>query len=208
MTGRTPIDTPTLPAGERLCQQIGFVIEMDKLKTVLRQSYVIGTGRHENAAEHSWHLPVMAMVLAEYAGEAVDLCRVLEMLLVHDIIEVDAGDTFCYDEEGARDKEARERRAAGRIFGLLPADQAAGMRALWDEFEAHDTPEARFANAVDRLMPLLHNYYTEGRSWQAHGISRAQVLARNARIADSSARMWQLAQAIIEDSVARGYLAP
>jgi putative hydrolase of HD superfamily len=203
-----PTDTATLPAGERLRRQIEFVVELDKLKTVLRQSYVIGTGRHENAAEHSWHLPMMAMVLAEYAGEAVDLCRVLEMLLVHDIIEIDAGDTFCYDEAAARDKEARERRAAGRIFGLLPQDQAATIRALWDEFEAHATPEARFANAIDRLMPLLHNYFTEGRSWREHGITRNQVLARNARIGDSSARLWQLAQAIVDDSVARGYLAP
>jgi putative hydrolases of HD superfamily len=195
-------------AHERLAQQIRFLVEMDKLKLVLRQTFVVGAERYENSAEHSWQLPLAAMLLAEYADEALDLCRVLKMLLVHDIIEIDAGDTYCYDEQGALDKQEREERAAERIFGLLPADQAAEIHALWTEFETGATPEARFANAVDRLMPLLHNYYTQGRSWQDHGVTSDRVLERNARVGEASETLGALVRTIVQDAVSRGYLAP
>ena len=195
-------------ADKRLAQQIHFLVEMDKLKAVLRRTFVIGANRFENSAEHSWQLPLAAMILVEYADGALDLCRALKMLLVHDIIEIDAGDTYCYDEEGALDKEEREGRAAERIFGLLPPDQAPEIHGLWTEFEAGKTPEARFANAVDRLMPLLHNYYTQGRSWQDHGISSDQVLERNAHVGEASETLGALVQSIVEDAVAQGYLAP
>jgi putative hydrolases of HD superfamily len=195
-------------ADERLAEQIRFLVETDKLKAVLRRTFVIGADRYENSAEHSWQLPLAAMILAEYAEEPLDLCWVLKMLLVHDIIEIDAGDTYCYDEQGALDKEEREGRAAERIFGLLPADQAAEIHALWVEFEAGSTPEALFANAVDRLMPLLHNYYTQGRSWLDHGITSDRVLDRNAHVGEASETLGALVQAIVDEAVARGYLAP
>ena len=200
--------TGSIPGSERLARQIQFLVETDKLKSVLRRTFVIGADRYENSAEHSWQLPLAALILADYAEGPLDLPRVLKMLLVHDIIEIDAGDTYCYDEEGARDKAEREGRAAERIFGLLPAGQAAEVHGLWAEFEAGETPEARFANAVDRLMPLLHNYYTEGRSWQEHGITADRVLDRNARVGEASQRLGALVQAIVDDAVARGLLAP
>jgi len=193
---------------DRLDQQLRFIVEMDKLKAVFRQTYLIHAERHENSAEHSWHLAIMAMVLAEHAQEQVDLCRALKMLLVHDIVEIDAGDTYCYDEEATLDQGERERRAAVRLFGLLPEDQADELRGLWEEYETQATAEARFAMALDRLMPLLHNYYTKGRSWQEHGITRDQVLSHNACIADSSDRLWQLAREILDDAVAKRYLMP
>lgn len=193
---------------DRLQQQIQFILEIDKLKSVLRRSYLLNPERRENSAEHSWHVAVMAVLLAEYVSEPVDLPRVLKMLLVHDMVEIDAGDTFAYDPAGARDQAERERRAAERLFKLLPPDQAGELRGLWDEFEAHVTLEAKFARAVDHLMPLLHNYYTQGKSWQEHGVSSAQVLSYNADIEDGSAKLWELAQSLITDAVARGYLAP
>lgn len=193
---------------DRLAQQLDFIVEIDKLKAVLRQSHLIHAGRRENSAEHSWHLAAMGMLLAEHAEEPLDVCRALAIMLVHDIVEIDAGDTYCYDEAGAADKSERECRAANRIFGLLPEDQARKLRGLWDEYEAQITPEARFAMAVDRLMPLLHNYHTEGESWKEHGIALDQVLAHNACIGDSSRRLWQYARAMLDDAVAKGYLSP
>jgi putative hydrolase of HD superfamily len=200
--------TAIAPGEERLAQQIRFLVETDKLKSVLRRTFVIGAERYENSAEHSWQLPLAALILAEYAAGPLDLCRVLKMLLVHDIIEIDAGDTYCYDEQGALDKEEREARAAERIFGLLPADQAAEIHALWAAFEAGATPEAQFAQAIDRLMPLLHNYYTRGQSWRDHGITADRVLDRNAGVGAASEELGALVEALIEDAVGRGYLAP
>jgi len=200
--------TDSIPGGERLGRQIRFLVETDKLKSVLRRTFVIGARRYENSAEHSWQLPLAALILAEYAPGPLDLPRVLKMLLVHDIVEIDAGDTFCYDEEGARDKAEREGRAAERIFGLLPADQAAEIHGLWSEFEVGATAEARLANAVDRLMPLLHNYYTQGGSWQEHGITADRVLVRNAPVGEASETLGALVRAIVDDAVARGCLAP
>ncbi len=191
---------------ERLDRQIGFIFEADKLKSVLRRSYLLNENRHENSAEHSWHLSVMALILAEHANADVDMLRVLKMLLVHDIVEIDSGDTYIYDVAGNHTKAAREQEAARRIFGLLPDDQSAELQQLWQEFEARETPEARFAAALDRLMPLLHNYHTQGRSWREHGITKEQVWRLNRHIEDGSKSLWEYAEALIDDAAAKGYL--
>lgn len=192
----------------RLRQQIEFIIEIDKLKEILRRTYVMSGSRLENSAEHSWQLAVMAILLAEHANEPVDICHVVKMALVHDIVEIDAGDTYCYDEVAELDKAEREQRAADRVFGLLPADQARELRGLWEEFEERSTPNARFAAALDRLMPMLHNYHTHGRSWKEHGIKKSQVRDRNSYIEDGSTALWRVAQELIEEAVEKGYLAP
>lgn len=192
---------------ERLKRQIRFLIEIDALKTIFRQSYHLDGLKKENAAEHCWHVAIMVLVLSEYADEAPDPLAVLKMLLVHDLVEIDAGDTFCYDEAGRTDQAEREARAAERIFALLPEDQAAEFHGLWRTYEARRTPEARFAAALDRLMPLLHNYYTQGKSWQEHGVMLDQVLDRNRHIGDGSRTLWDFVRALIDDAVAKGYLA-
>ena len=191
---------------ERLQQQIEFILEIDRLKSILRRSYLVNDPRRENSAEHSWHLAVMAMLLAEHANVEVNLLRVLQMLLVHDVVEIDAGDTYCYDAAGNDTKAAREIAAARRIFGLLPDDQRDEMHQLWEEFEARQTPEAKFAAALDRLMPILHNYHTQGRSWLEHGVTRAQVLERNRHTSEGSEALWAYIEALIDDAVGKGYL--
>lgn len=192
---------------ERLSRQMRFIVEMDRLKGVLRRTYTADGSRHENSAEHSWHIALMAVVLAEYAPAGTDMSRVVKMLLVHDLVEIDAGDTYCYDKVAAQDKQARERAAADRIFALLPADQAAEVRGLWDEFEAMSTPEARFANAMDRLEPVLIHPANGGKSWSEHNITRDQVIARNCLIERGSPTLWAYARQVIDDAVARGILA-
>jgi len=191
---------------ERLQQQIQFIVEIDKLKSVLRRSYLADNSRRENTAEHTWHLTVMAMVLVEHANEPIDLLRVLKMLVVHDIVEIDADDTFCYDEVGALSKADREGRAADRIFDLLPSEQAVELRDLWEEFEQRATDEAKFAAALDRLIPLIHNYNTEGRSWREHGITHLQVLKRNLHIGEGSESLWEFAQILINEAVEKKHL--
>ncbi len=158
---------------DRLARQIAFIIELDKLKQVLRQTLLIDRSRQENDAEHSWHIAAMVVVLDEYAEPEVDRLRVLKMLLIHDIVEIDAGDTFLYDTAHAATQAAREQAAAERLYGLLPPDQGAALRALWDEFEAGETRDARFAKALDRLQPMLHNCHTEGAMWRAKPSSSA-----------------------------------
>jgi len=190
----------------RLETQLDFILEVDKLKQVLRQTVLIADRRPENDAEHSWHLSLMAVLLVEHAASEVDLLKVLRMLLIHDLVEIDAGDTFAYDEVGNRDKAEREQRAATRIFGLLPEDQAQRYRAIWDEFEERHTAEARYAAALDRLQPLLLNFHTEGAAWRKHGISRAQVLARNEHIGEGAPALWQRARRLIDEAVTLGYL--
>lgn len=190
----------------RLRQQIEFIVEIDKLKAVIRRSYLAGVDRRENSAEHSWHLAVMALVLSEYADEDVDVLRVLKMVLIHDIVEIDAGDSFVYDGDQMMDKEEREQAAAERLFGLLPTDQEQEFRALWEEFEARETPDARFAAALDRLMPLLHSYHTEARSWREHGVTHEQVMWRNSPIQAGSETLWDVAQQVIDTAVEKGYL--
>lgn len=195
-------------AAERLEQQIRFLLEVDKLKTILRRTYILHADRSENTAEHSWHLAITAMILAEYANEAIDVTRVVKMVLVHDIVEIDAGDTYLYDADGTVDKAQRERAAADRLFGILPADQAREFRELWDEFESRQTVEARFASALDRFIPQLHNYHTQGRSWKEHGITADRVFERNACIADGSCALWEWAQQLLNDAVEKGFLTP
>ncbi|MBM3496052.1 MAG: HD domain-containing protein [Armatimonadetes bacterium] len=164
--------------------------------------------RKENDAEHSWHIALMAVVLQEHAPPALDVLRTVTMLLAHDLVEIDCGDTFCYDTAGMVGKHERESAAAERIFGMLPPDQASEMRALWDEFEARETPEARYANALDRLQPMLHNYATDGGAWREHGVTADRVLRRNRIIADGAPALWAYAREMIADAVSRGYLDP
>jgi putative hydrolases of HD superfamily len=199
----------TLSDSSRLSQQIRFLVEVDKLKHILRQTWLMDQSRRENDAEHSWHVSLLAVLLVEHATEPeLDLLRVVKMLLVHDLVEIDAGDTFVYDEIGARDKPEREARAAQRIFGLLPPDQALAIRALWEEFEARQTSEARYAAALDRFQPILHNYFTEGKAWRQHGITSQQVLARNRHMAEGAPVLWEHIQALVREAVQKGYLAP
>ena len=191
---------------ERLAQQLQFILEIDRLKGVLRRSLLLDSHRRENSAEHSWHLAMMALVLAEHANVPVDLLRTLKLVLVHDIVEVDAGDTYAYDTEGHEDKVERERLAASRIFGLLPVDQAAELSNLWEEFEEQKTPEARFALALDRLMPLLHNYHTGGVTWRENRVTRAQVEERMAPVAVGSQALAEAVVAVVERATANGPL--
>ncbi|MHB9108351.1 MAG: HD domain-containing protein [Armatimonadota bacterium] len=189
----------------RLEQQITFLLELDKLKHVLRQSILLDTSRRENDVEHSWHFAMMVMILGEYAPAGVNRQRVMKMALVHDIVEIDAGDVFIYGEQGG--KAERECTAADRIFALLPPDQAAEIRGLWDEFEGGMTPEARFAKALDRIEPLLLNYYTQGKMWRQHGVTAGQVRAVNyAVLADGAPELADYLRRLIEDAVEKGYL--
>jgi putative hydrolases of HD superfamily len=194
-------------AQDRLTRQLDFLVEIDKLKTVYRRAYLAADpDRRENSAEHSWHATMLAMVLSEYSRTHIEVSRVIEMLMVHDIVEIDAGDTPIYDKQGESIKEAREQKAAARIFSLLPPDQHQDLMDLWKEFETGTTPEAKFARALDRIMPLLHNYNTQGKRWQEDGITYDQVYSVNKVINESSARLWEYALSLINDSVEKGYL--
>ena len=190
---------------ERLGRQMAFLIEIDRLKRILRRTRIVGGERLENSAEHSWHIAVIALVLAEHANEPVDVAHVIKMLLVHDIVEIDAGDTFAYDAVGYLDKEAREQAAADRIFGLLPPDQRDELRALWDEFEAQATADARFANLCDRLMPSLQNYYNGGGTWREAAVSRAMVDHRLEPIRAADA-VYAYVKALLDDAMAQGMI--
>lgn len=192
---------------DRLAKQINFILEIDRLKDVIRRSYLVGADRRENSAEHSWHLAMMAVLLAEHAREPVQLARVVEMVLLHDIVEIDAGDTYVYDPKGSEDKAVREQKAADRLFNMLPPDQAVRLMELWHEFEAMATPEAQFAATLDRLMPLLHNVHTKGRSWQEHGVVSSQVHERNRPGRPGSETLWAYGESLIDEAVKRGYLA-
>lgn len=194
-------------SNQRLAQQIQFILEVDELKNVIRRTYINGGTRYENSAEHSWQLALMALTLAEHANEPVDIARVMKMVVIHDIVEIDAGDTYFFDDAGSADKAAREQAAAERLFGLLPDDQATELCQLWQEFEARQTPEARFANAIDRLMPLLLNFETQGKSWQEHGIRSDDILPRMAHVSAGSEEIWQLIQSLVATAVAEGFLA-
>ncbi len=194
---------------EPLDAQLAFLREADRLKAVLRQSRIIDGSRRENSAEHSWHLALMGCVLQEYAPAGTDLGRVTAMLLVHDLVEIDAGDLFAYAGAPAQARqEAAERAAADRIFALLPGGQASQMRALWDEFEERRSPEARFARALDRLQPMLANYAQGGGTWAEHGVTADQVLVKVALIEDGSPALGAFARELVRSSVQRGILAP
>jgi putative hydrolase of HD superfamily len=190
----------------RIQQQYAFLAECLKLAEIRRQTLLPASRRRENDAEHSWHLCLMAITLAEHSNVPVDLARVLRMLIIHDLVEIDAGDTYAYDAAGMVGQHEREARAADRIFGLLPADQGAELRACWEEFEARLTPEARFAAAVDRLQPVLLNILTDGEKWREHGVTRAKVIARNQHAREGSEAVWTHALAMLDDAVARGVL--
>lgn len=194
---------------QRLVKQIEFIVEIDKLKQILRQSVITGGSlKNENDAEHSWHLAMMALLLSEYSVVPnMDVLRVVKMVLVHDLVEIDAGDTYCYDEKGNLDKAEREQRAAERIFNILPADQAKEIMNLWQEFEELATPESRFANCLDRMQPVLLNYHTQGHTWQRPGITRAKVLNRIAILEENAPELWAFMNEVIEDSIQKGYLA-
>jgi putative hydrolases of HD superfamily len=194
---------------ERLDQQMRFVGEIDRLKGVLRQTMLAGPGRRENSAEHSWHLAMMAVTLGEHAPPGTDIGRVTAMLLLHDLVEIDAGDLFVYadDAQQARQEEA-ERAAADRIFALLPPDQAARLRGLWDEFEERRTAEARFARGLDRLQPMLENLTAHGGTWKEHGITADQVLVKVQLIEDGSASLGRYARNLVDSAVRDGLLAP
>jgi putative hydrolase of HD superfamily len=191
----------------RLARQIEFIAECDKLKEIFRQTLNSQSRRAENDAEHSWHLCLCVIVLAEHANApGLDVLRVLKMLIVHDLVEIDAGDTFAYDVAAMADQHEREAVAAERIFGLLPPDQAADFRALWDEFEAKATAEAKFATAVDRFQPMLLNCRSQGAAWNRHGVTHDRVIARNRHIADGCTELWRYAEKMLQDIVDAGHL--
>lgn len=191
---------------ERLHKQLDFVMELDKLKRIERQSYVADGSRHENDAEHSWHLALMAMLLSEYSNEKIDVLHVIKMVLIHDAVEIDAGDTYAYDDVGNATKRQREEQAADRIFNILPADQAKKMRAIWEEFEANETAEARFANSLDRIQPIMLNDITGGRAWKEHEVAASQVIKRNSNSHLGSVALWNHARFLIEKNREDGAL--
>ena len=191
---------------ERLKKQLDFMLELDKIKNIYRQTYVLHEDRKENDAEHSWHLAILAFMLEEYAAEPIDILKVIKMVLLHDVVEIDAGDTYLYDEEGYKSKAEREEKAAQRIFGLLPDDQRDEYYALWREFEDDITYESRFASILDRMQPLLLNYTKGGIAWKEHGVHKEQVLSRNRPYFDASQELAEVIGSVIEDATAKGWL--
>ncbi len=193
---------------DKLRKQIEFAVTVDKMKEVLRRNLVVSGERRENDAEHSWHLALMAMLLEEYSAEKVNIERVLKIALVHDLVEVYAGDTFAYDEKGYEDKEERERAAADKLFGSLESEQSAEFRALWDEFEAAETPESKYANAIDRIQPLILNYLTNGHTWKLGNVHAPQIYKRMDIIRTAAPELWQIVEGVIADSIEKGILKP
>jgi putative hydrolase of HD superfamily len=192
---------------QRLQQQLNFLMEIDQLKQIERQTAITGGSRRENTAEHSWHLAMYALVLQEWSNAAVDIAHVLALCLVHDIVEIDAGDTFAYDTTGYADKDEREQKAADRIFGLLPDDQRDRLRSLWNEYEAQETPESQFANAVDRMQPAMLNHHAGDESpWKRHGVTYPQAVKRLSPIGDGSSALWSHTEMLIKQARDRGQL--
>lgn len=189
---------------DRLKKQIDFILEIDKMKEILRQNYLADGSARENDADHSWHLAMMALILSEYSNEKVDVTRVVPMVLTHDLVEIDAGDTYAYDEVGALTKETREKAAADRIFGILPEEQGTWMRGLWDEFEACNTPESKFAHVLDNSLPLFLNHASGGISWKDHGVKRSQIYKRNRITGEGSAKIWEYMQELIQENIDTG----
>lgn len=190
----------------RLEKQMEFIVEMDKTKQIFRQTYLADGSRKENDAEHAWHLAMMVYLLKEYANEPIDVAKTMMMVLIHDLVEIDAGDTYAYDEKGNETKKEREKKAAKRIFPILPLEQAEEMRALWEEFEASETIEAKFAHTLDNIQPLLLNHASSGKSWIEHQVHVNQVLKRNEHTKDGSEKLWDYAKNLIEKNVELGKL--
>ena len=191
---------------ERLEQQIRFIVEIDKVKNIFRQTYLADRERKENDAEHSWHLAVMAVLLKEHMEEDVDVAKVMTMVLIHDLVEIDAGDTYAYDDAGAKTKREREVKAADRIFGLLPEDQGKYFRLLWDEFEEYESADAKFAHLLDNFQPFLLNDASEGKSWAEHGVHKSQVCRRNERLPETSQIIWEKMMEVMEKHIEKGTL--
>ena len=183
---------------ERLKKQLEFIVEIDKEKQIGRQTYIADGSRKENDAEHAWHMAVMVMLLSEYSNEEIDKYKAMSMALIHDIVEIYAGDTYAYDEKGNETKKDREIKAADKIFAMLPKEQAVNIRELWEEFEEGKTPEAKFVNTLDKVQPLLLNDASGGKSWEEHGIKAEQVINRNKNTALGSKTLWEVASSIIE----------
>lgn len=188
----------------RLEQQMNFILEIDKVKNVFRQTYLTDRNRKENDAEHSWHIAIMAILLQEYTKEPVDVLRVMTMVLLHDLVEIDAGDTYAYDADGNVTKREREVKAAERIFGILPDDQGAYFRELWDEFEEYKTADAQYAHLLDNLQPLLLNDASGGASWEEHIVKKSQIYKRNERLPEISKVIWEYMKSVIERNVEKG----
>lgn len=191
---------------ERLEQQLKFIVEIDKVKNIFRQTYLADGERKENDTEHSWHIALMAYLLQEYSEEPVDVPKVMLMVLIHDLVEIDAGDTYAYDSEGAKTKREREVKAAERIFGILPEDQGAYLRELWDEFEEYETADAKYAHLLDNFQPLLLNDASNGKSWEEHVVQKEQIYKRNERIPETSERVWKKMQDIIQKHIDLGHV--
>jgi putative hydrolase of HD superfamily len=190
----------------RLEQQIHFILEVDKIKNIVRQNYLSDGSRKEDDADHSWHLALMCAVLSEYSNEKIDLIKTITMVLIHDIVEIDAGDTYAYDASGNVSKQKRELAAAERIFNLLPKDQALQMRSLWDEFEESVTPEAKFASTLDRVQPFLLNAASNGKSWKEHEVTFSQVMKRNEVTHEGSEALWEYQYKLMQQQVEKGNL--
>ena len=188
----------------RLEQQMNFIIEIDKLKEIVRQTYISSAERKETDAEHAWHFAIMAVLLAEYANEPVDVMKVVKMALIHDLVEIDAGDTYLYDEEGAKTKADRENKAPDRLFHMLPEDQGEEFDSIWREFEERKTPEARFAAALDRLQPVMLNDATNGKAWEEHGITEEQVRSHNEHVKKGSLAIWEYLEKIFDKNIEKG----
>ena len=191
---------------ERLEKQIRFIVEIDKVKNIFRQTYLADAGRKENDAEHSWHIALMAYLLQEYAEKPVDVSKVMLMVLIHDLVEIDAGDTYAYDDAEAETKRAREEAAADRIFGLLPEDQGKYFRELWEEFEAYESPEGKYAHLLDNFQPLLLNDASGGLSWQEHQVRKSQIYKRNEKIEETSETIWNCMKEIVQKHIECGHV--
>lgn len=190
----------------RLEQQLQFILEIDKVKKIIRQTPLSDVSRKENDAEHSWHIALMAYLLQEYVEEPVEVSKVMLMVLIHDLVEIDAGDTYAYDEEGAKTKDERERKAADHIFGMLPEDQGMYLKVLWEEFEAYETAEAKYAHLLDNFQPLLLNDAAGGISWTEHQVKKSQIYKRNEKVEETSATIWKCMQDKIDKHIQAGHV--
>lgn len=191
---------------ERLQKQLDFILEIDKEKNIFRQTHLSGHGRNENDAEHAWHMAIMAYLLQEYSNEKIDVARVMLMCLIHDVVEIDAGDTYAYDAEGLKTQKVREEAAKERLYSMLPEDQKADLTAIFDEFEERKTPEAKFARALDNLQPLLLNNSNDGGDWRNHDVTAEKVYERQSRTREGSEKLFEVTDKILKENIAKGNL--